>query len=616
MRYLELCTIDHAKEVVRTLLNELSTEEVSLFELPGRMLAEDIVSNVDVPPFDRSRMDGYAVRAKDTYEAEEDKPVALEIIDKIRAGGNSDLEIASGQCMEIATGAPLPKGADAVVMVEFAEINGNSVKLYKAVSPHENIQPCGNDIMVGELIMRKNTVISPRDIGAISAVGKNKLKVFKNPSIGLLSTGNELINPDEKLEPYKIYDVNTYTIASSILEKGWNFNFYGIVRDNKEDLMEKLKKAMNEDVILLSGGTSAGVGDLTSTAIEELGGEILVHGIKIKPGKPTIIGRIGKKLVVGLPGYPTSCLTIFDVLFNEKGKTMRAQVYNRYMSAKGREEYLPVSIIRGKDGYGAYPVLKGSEAITSLTYADGYIIIPENKEIVEDEIFDVHMFGDIRIGLNIIGSHCVGIDRILRKGQILARTVNTGSLGGIMAVKRKEADIAGIHLLDNNGEYNISYLKKYNVSDAVLVRGYIREQGFMFKKELGIKSIDDLIEKIRDYRIINRNKGSGTRILFDKFLKENNVDKNSLNGYDIEAKTHSAVGAAVSMGKAQIGLGISTISDHYNLEFIPIADEYYDLLIPKEKLYDEDIIKFIETLKKEELPFKKSKDAGKIIYEC
>ena len=232
------------------------------------------------------------------------------------------------------------------------------------------------------------------------------------------------------------------------------------------------------------------------------------------------------------------------------------------MSGKVREEYLPVSIIRGTDGYGAYPVLKGSEAITSLAYADGYIIIPENREIVEDEMFDVHMFGDIRIGLNIIGSHCVGIDKILRKGQILARTVNTGSLGGIMAVKRKEADIAGIHLLDNTGEYNISYLKKYNVTDAVLVRGYIREQGFMFKKELGINSMEDLIEKIRDYKIINRNKGSGTRILFDKFLKENDIDKNSLNGYDIEAKTHSAVGAAVSMGKAEIGLGISTISDH------------------------------------------------------
>jgi len=616
LRYLELCTIEHAKNIVNQLLEGLTTEEVGLFELSGRILAEDIVSNVDVPPFDRSRMDGYALKAKDTFDAEEDKPVLLKVVDKIRAGDYSDFEINDLECMEIATGAPIPKGADAVLMVEYTENLGDAVKIYDAVSPHENIQYCGNDIMVGELILRKNTKISPRDIGAISAVGKNKVKVFKNPKIGLISTGNELINPEDELSPYKIYDVNTYTIASSILEKGWNFSFYGIVKDNKEDLIEKLKQAMNEDVILLSGGTSAGVGDLTSTAIEELGGEILVHGIKIKPGKPTIIGKIGKKLVVGLPGYPTSCLTIFDVLFNEKGKTLRAHVHNRYLSAKGREEYLPVSIIKGKDGYGAYPVLKGSEAITSLTYADGYIIIPENKEMIEDESFDVHMFGDIKIGLNIIGSHCIGIDHILRKGQILARTVNTGSLGGIMAIKRKESDIAGIHLLDNNNEYNISYLKKYGVTDAVLVRGYLREQGFMFKPELGINSVEDLIQKLENYKIINRNKGSGTRILFDKFLKENGIDKKTLNGYEIEAKTHSAVGAAVLMDKAQVGIGIKTIADHYKLKFIPIADENYDLLIPKEKLNDEDVLKFIETLKKEPLPFKKPGNSGEIIYEC
>ncbi|MDK2790974.1 MAG: molybdopterin molybdotransferase [Methanothermococcus sp.] len=620
MRYLQLCTIDYAKKIVRESIKELEDfEEVNLFEGINRILGEDVFSNVDVPPFDRSKMDGYAVKAEDTYEAEEDNPITLEVVDSVKAGGFSDIEIKNGECIEIATGAPIPKGANAVVMVEYTERIGNRVKIYSAVSPHENIQYCGNDMMAGELILREGMKLSPRDIGALAAVGKGKIKVKKNLSIGLISTGNELINPDEELKPYKIYDVNTYTLASSIKEKGWDFKFYGIVGDNKEDLKNSIKNALNEDVVILSGGTSAGVGDLTSTVIQELGGEILVHGMKIKPGKPTIIGKVGKKLIVGLPGYPTSCLTIFDVLFEDvdgNKKTISANFPIRYLSAKGREEYLPVSVVKGQDGYSAYPITKGSGAITSLTYADGYIVVDENKEILENEVVEVHLFGDIKIGLSIIGSHCVGVDVILHRGGLYAKTINVGSLGGLMAIKRGEADISGIHLLGEDGEYNIPFIKKYKLKNAVLIRGYIRKQGFMFKKDLNINSMDDIIKNIDKYKFINRNKGAGTRILFDKFLKENGIDKKDIKGYEIEAKTHSAVGAAVTMGKADIGIGIETIAKKYGLEFIPIGDENYDFLIKSEKLEDEEVKKFIETLKKVELPFKKPENCGEIIFEC
>ncbi len=620
MRYLQLCTIDYAKKIVRESIKELEDfEEVNLFEGINRILGEDVFSNVDVPPFDRSKMDGYAVKAEDTYEAEEDNPITLEVVDSVKAGGFSDIEIKNGECIEIATGAPIPKGANAVVMVEYTERIGNRVKIYSAVSPHENIQYCGNDMMAGELILREGMKLSPRDIGALAAVGKGKIKVKKNLSIGLISTGNELINPDEELKPYKIYDVNTYTLASSIKEKGWDFKFYGIVGDNKEDLKNSIKNALNEDVVILSGGTSAGVGDLTSTVIQELGGEILVHGMKIKPGKPTIIGKVGKKLIVGLPGYPTSCLTIFDVLFEDvdgNKKTISANFPIRYLSAKGREEYLPVSVVKGQDGYSAYPITKGSGAITSLTYADGYIVVDENKEVLENEVVEVHLFGDIKIGLSIIGSHCVGVDVILHRGGLYAKTINVGSLGGLMAIKRGEADISGIHLLGEDGEYNIPFIKKYKLKNAVLIRGYIRKQGFMFKKDLNINSMDDIIKNIDKYKFINRNKGAGTRILFDKFLKENGIDKKDIKGYEIEAKTHSAVGAAVTMGKADIGIGIETIAKKYGLEFIPIGDENYDFLIKSEKLEDEEVKKFIETLKKVELPFKKPENCGEIIFEC
>ncbi|WP_423793298.1 molybdopterin biosynthesis protein [Methanocaldococcus indicus] len=610
-RFLKLESIEKAKEIVNRYIFK-DVEEIEIEKSVNKILAEDIFSDVDIPPFDRAVMDGYAVRAEDTYEADEDNPITLKVVDCIKAGDVKDISIKRGECVEISTGAMVPKGANAVVMVEYTERDNNIVKIYKAVAPMENIQFTGSDIMAGELVLRKYTRLTPRDIGVLAAIGKRKVKVFKTLKFGIISSGNELIPPTEKLKEGKIYDVNSYTLMSYINYLGYKYEFFGIAKDNIEDIKERIKKALEScDIVLISGGTSAGEGDLTERAIKELGGKILIHGLKVKPGKPTIIGTVNNKLVVGLPGYPTSCLTIFDILFGDEKNVVKAHFPLRYISAKGRKEFLPVILAKDK----AYPITKGSGAITSLSEADGYIVIDENREILENEDVEVHLFGNVKEGLNIIGSHCIGIDLILREAKIYAKTINAGSLGGIFSIKRGEADIAGIHLLDEKTNlYNIPFLERYKVR-GYLVGGYIREQGFMFREDLNIESIEDILKNIYNLKFINRNKGSGTRILFDKFLKEHNIDKNRINGYNIESKTHSAVARAIAMKKADIGLGIKNVAEQYNLKFIKLADEYYDFLINKDSFENRDVQRFIETLKKIELPFKKHKDTGKIIWK-
>ncbi|HIP35045.1 MAG TPA: molybdopterin biosynthesis protein, partial [Methanothermococcus okinawensis] len=344
-RFLKLSSVEEGKRIVKKFLDKIGWEEIDLLEAVNRTLAEDVVAEIDVPPFDRALMDGYAVRSEDTYMADEDNPVILKVVGRIRAGDTPNIQVKSGEAVEIATGAPIPKGCDAVIMVEYTEKEGDTVKIYQGVAPHENIQYCGSDIMAGELVLRKDTVLSPRDIGALAAIGKKKIKVKRKLRVALISTGDELIDPGRPLGECKIYDVNTYTLAASIRERGWDFKFYGIVGDKEEDLVKTIKRAIedNNDIVILSGGTSAGSSDLTANVIEKLGGEIYIHGMKIKPGKPTVIGSIpGKdgipKLIVGLPGYPTSCLTVFNVLFEGEKRSIRGHFPLRYISAKGRVE--------------------------------------------------------------------------------------------------------------------------------------------------------------------------------------------------------------------------------------------------------------------------------------
>ena len=633
----DVLSVDEVFKKMESFIPERKVEEVDLLKATGRVAAEDVYSISDVPPFDRATMDGFAVRAEDTFDADEDNPVRLKIIGSVAAGDRPSVTVGRGEAVEIATGAPIPKGANAVVMVEFTRSIGNYVEVFKPVSPGENVMSAGSDIMAGELIVRRGDVITHREIGVMAACGINRVKVFRKPRVAVISTGNELVEVGSPLEYGKIYDVNSYALFSAVKENGGEPIFIGIARDDVEDIRRLIEKGLRvADIVLTSGGTSAGVGDIIYNILNEWEPGVIVHGIAIKPGKPTVIAVCEGKFVFGLPGYPTSALTIFEVfvapiirrlsgLSVEKRK-IRCKLAMKTFSSEGRREFLPVNIVRGSVGFTAYPVTGSySGAITSLSFTDGFVEIPENVVMLEEgEEVDVTLYSELKpADLVVIGSNCIGVEILLRLLGVRAKVINVGSTGGILAVKRGEADVAGTHLLDESGEYNLPFLERYGVKDAILVKGYLREQGIIVAKgnPKGIKGVEDFLRE--DVTIINRNRGSGTRILLDMLLKEiaEREGKNfedivkSIKGYEVEAKTHSSVAVAVLSGKADAGLGIKTVATQYGLDFIPLRAEEYDFLIPKDRLEKDAVRKFIEKLKSDDFKRELENVDGLRVYE-
>ncbi len=606
----------------------VGVEATVLQKTLGKVLSDDVISSIDVPGFDRAAMDGYAMQSSDTFAATEDHPAYLRIIEKIMAGEISNKKIGLGCAAEISTGAPLPIEADCVVPVEYTQQKGDEVLIYRSHSPGDNVMAAGSDIRVGEIILRKGQKITSREIGVLAALGLNKVKVFRAPKIALLSTGNELVEPGKLLKIGKIYDINASTLCAAIVENGGEPVQMGITRDNEESIRTILKKALDiADIVIASGSTSAGIGDILYNVINDLGKPgVIVHGLKVKPGKPAILAVADGKPIFGLPGYPASALMIFHLIVKPLIRKMaglktnielreRAKVAFKYMKARGGTEFLPVVLISRKGEYIAYPILKGSGAVTSLALADGFIEIPENAQYLEErEEVLVNLFSpEIKpANLMIIGSNCIGIDMIIRHVQdrfpdASIKTLNAGSIGGISAINREEADIAGIHILDEvSHQYNIPIVRKLKISDkAVLVKGYHRQQGLIMPpgNPKGISGFKDLLRE--DVTLINRNAGSGTRILLDIKLNEIAEEMGQkpadltkkIKGYHAEANTHSAVAAAISLGKADVGLGIKAVGKQYNLDFIPITDECFDFLILKKSLKKEVVSAFIEVLK-------------------
>jgi len=579
----------------------LGTEEVSLGSALGRVLAADVVAQVDVPPFDRSNVDGFAVQAQDTFGATDESPRALAInSEEVTTGVVPRLNVEPGSATSIATGGVVPRGADAVVMIERTFLSNDTVLVVRPVAPGAGITFAGTDIARGERIMRRGAVLSARETGTLAAIGLGRVPVVRKPRVVVVSTGDEIVAPGEPLRPAAIHDANSTLIADAVRELGAEPISLGIVADLDRALEQVLEEGLAAgDVLLLSGGTSKGAGDLSYRVLARRQPGILVHGVALKPGKPICLGAVGRKPVVILPGFPTSAIFTFHEFVAplirllggrkvEKPETTTARMPFRYNSEIGRTEYLLVNLVQGPDGLSAYPLGKGSGSVTTFSQADGFLVIPREQEFVEAG----ETVGVISLGrgvapadLVVVGSHCVGIDLllgILNERGFTSKTIWVGSQGGLTAAGRGECDLAGIHLLDpETNEYNRPFVP----AGVTLIRGYGRMQGIAFRagdRRFEGRSVAEVAEvSCRDQGcyMVNRNRGSGTRILIDRLLAGRRP-----RGYAVEARSHNAVAAALEQGRADWGVLIEPVAAAYGLAFIPLSAEQFDFVVPDRRL--------------------------------
>ena len=407
----KLISLDEAKKRIEETFSPkpLGVEEVSLLKAVGRVLAGDVVSPLNVPPFSRSTVDGYAVRAEDTFGAEEDSPVVLKLVGRVEVGEMSSLSLGKGSAVEIVTGAPMPANADAAVMVENTTQKGGEIFVYKAVAKSENVMKWGSDIQKDETVLFHGTVLSSREVGVLAAIGFTWVQVFKQPKVAVVSTGAEVVEPGKPLSPGKIYDVNMYTLVAAVLESGGAPVGFGIVEDEDVELLRStLKRAISEvDIVITSGGVSVGPKDVVPKIVGELGKPgLVVHGVAVKPGKPVAVAIVNGKPVFALPGHPTSSLLMFHllvrpILFKMAGRkekpfaTVKAVVTEKLFSARGRRTFITVTLSRDeRSRWLASPVPTGqSGAITTLAKADGYVELKETQQFVEaGEELTVYLF--------------------------------------------------------------------------------------------------------------------------------------------------------------------------------------------------------------------------------
>ncbi len=385
-----LLSFEEAKKVVEANIKPINrVETVNIDDAVGRVLAKDIVATLSTPPFNRAAMDGYAVKAKDTFDSGQFSPVVLELVGEIHAGGTPEKRVNAGQCIQIATGAMMPGGADAVVMVEDTEAEDGRVKVFKPVYPKANVGKKGEDIKEGELVLNQGSVLDAGKVGVLASQGMSRIKVYEKPEVAILPSGEEVVEIGKKLGQGQVYDINSHTVASVVKENGGVPNRLGIVGDNREEIKSKITEALKSDLVVISGGSSVGERDLLVGVIQGWG-EVLFHGIQVKPGKPTIFAIIEGKPFFGMPGYPTSCL-INAYLFllpvirkmahlpPRRGETVEAKLGRRVPGNVGRRQFLTVKVENGE----AIPVFKESGAITSIARADGYIEIAENIDLLE-----------------------------------------------------------------------------------------------------------------------------------------------------------------------------------------------------------------------------------------
>jgi putative molybdopterin biosynthesis protein len=581
-------------------LNPLPSESVPLGKALGRVLAADVAATVDAPPFDRSNVDGFAVRAADTTGASDAAPRRLRLSDEVVACGRAPtLTVASGTATAIATGGVVPRGSDAVLMIEHTELIEDSaepaIAVRRAVAPGQFISYAGSDIARGETLLRRGAHLTSREIGMLAGCGFDSADVVRQPTVAVLSTGNELVRPGETLRPGTVYDSNGEILAAAIAESGGTPLRLGIVSDDVAALDAALRDALSRcDMVVLSGGTSKGVGDLSHQVVARLGEPgILVHGVALKPGKPLCLAVIGGKPVVVLPGFPTSAIFTFHAfvapviraragLPAEAERTVEASVPVRLPSELGRKEFVLVALVAGEKGPIAFPTPKGSGAITAFSQADGFLAVDALTSALEAGTrAKVTLIGEAHApDIVIAGSHCVALDAVLgalAERGFSARTIAIGSLGGVAAARRGECDFAPVHLLDPaSGRYNAHLLSP----GLELVRGWERMQGIVHRmgdaRFAGRAAKDALKTALADpdCLMVNRNAGAGTRVLIDQLLEGSRP-----LGYSNQPRSHNAVAAAVAQGRADWGVAIGSVARLYGLGFLPLTPECYDFLL-------------------------------------
>ncbi|KUG04136.1 molybdopterin biosynthesis protein moea / periplasmic molybdate-binding domain [hydrocarbon metagenome] len=571
------------------------TEVIDVLSSVDRILSSAVSARRSSPHYTASAMDGIAVKAVDTYGANETNPIILD----------------NSQYLEVDTGEYVPRSFDAVIMIEDVNFRGEQVEIIKPAVPWQHIRSVGEDLVVMDMIAPSCTRIGPYELASFITAAISEVEVVKKPVVAVIPTGTELLDQgSEDMEPGEIVESNSRMLIAMCQEWGAEALRHDIVIDDRTRLLEAVEEVKDQaDMIIICSGSSAGREDYTSSIIQELG-ELLVHGIATKPGKPAILGIIDNKPVIGVPGYPISAQLVFTlfarpVIYKKMGLSLPAdsviecRAARKVASSMGVDEFIYVNAARINNDYIAYPLNRGAGITTSLVKADGIMHIKRGDEGLEAggrctvilkkprELVDRTLV--------CIGSHDISIDFLadIMQGQHNKRLISTnvGSMGGIMSLMKNECHFAGVHLLDtNSGDYNITYLKKYlSKTPWILLTLLNREQGLIVQKgnPCNIKEIKDLSEL--EVRYINRQKGAGTRVLFDYLLEKNNIHPSSVNGYNREEYTHLAVAAAVKNDAADCALGIYASAKALNLDFIPISEERYDLCILPDLLAEQDL---------------------------
>lgn len=602
--YLTTIPVEEAKKIYLTALGDdikPRSEVISVTDALGRVTAAAVYAKFSSPLYNSAAMDGIAVISSRTNWASESSPVLLT--------PKEDYVIVD-------TGDPIRKPYDAVIMAEDIQETPDGVLIRSSAPAWQHVRPIGEDIISGEMILTGYHRIRPIDIGVLLSGGVTKIPVFAQPRVGIIPTGSEIVEPYDDPKEGEIIESNSRMFEAMVRENGGIPKRYDIVKDDKDEIRESVLKALSEnDIVIVNAGSSAGTEDYTVHILRELG-EVFVHGVAMKPGKPVILGRACGKPIIGIPGYPVSAylamenfvyplLASFTGQKESEGRTIEAVLSRRLVSSLKHREYVRVRVGRVGGRYVCSPLARGAGAAMSMVRADGFCIIPQEKEGYEaGETVTVNLFGtteELDKTLVCIGSHDLLLDIISdlmsgEPGGVRLSSTHVGSLGGLMALRRGEAHLTPSHLLDEKtGVYNESYIRTlFPGEKMVLVKAVRRIQGFIVAKgnPLGITGIEDLTR----VQYVNRQRGAGTRVLLDYMLSRAGIPKEAVRGYDAEAATHMAVAAQVAGGEADCGMGVYSAAHAMGLDFIPVGEEEYDFVMRKDSLEMPEVKCFLKLL--------------------